>query len=332
MDRLEAYISHTLSTSIKVRPLPAALLNSIPLYLTETYKLYKTELFDITLLLAEPDKKSEFSIKQVHKHLGLISSNLNSRVVFVTDVITAINRRRLIEKGINFIVPGKQLFLPDLLLDLREDFQRQYKPSEKNKLLPSSQLLLLYYILHKDEKAQLTHLSFKAIAEKFGYTQMAITKAVEYLKRNDLCVVNGSKEKYVRFENDRRELWNMARPYLVNPVIKRVYVDKKPGTYMLKSNIAALAEFSDLNPDNQQYYAIEKSIYYGFRSSGGLVNENDTEGEYCLEVWKYDPLKIADDNNYEGCVDPLSLYLSLKNVHDERVEMALDGIIDKYIW
>jgi len=31
-------------------------------------------------------------------------------------------------------------------------------------------------------------------------------------------------------------------------------------------------------------------------------------------------------------VDPLSLYLSLKEGRDERVEMALEQIIKKFIW
>jgi hypothetical protein len=31
-------------------------------------------------------------------------------------------------------------------------------------------------------------------------------------------------------------------------------------------------------------------------------------------------------------VDPLSLYLSVKDSRDERIEMALDQILKKYIW
>jgi hypothetical protein len=34
----------------------------------------------------------------------------------------------------------------------------------------------------------------------------------------------------------------------------------------------------------------------------------------------------------EANVDPLSLYLSLKDNPDERIEMALEQIINKYIW
>lgn len=31
-------------------------------------------------------------------------------------------------------------------------------------------------------------------------------------------------------------------------------------------------------------------------------------------------------------VDPLSLYLSVQDKSDERIEMALDQILKKYVW
>jgi len=39
-----------------------------------------------------------------------------------------------------------------------------------------------------------------------------------------------------------------------------------------------------------------------------------------IEIWSYDPALFGQD----GTVDRLSLYLSLKDNHDERVESALD--------
>ncbi len=64
-----------------------------------------------------------------------------------------------------------------------------------------------------------------------------------------------------------------------------------------------------------------------------MVNANEYEGKYCLEVWKYDPLKLVGEMpNDIAVVDPLSLYLSLKDSTDERIEMALEKIIKDYIW
>jgi len=47
-----------------------------------------------------------------------------------------------------------------------------------------------------------------------------------------------------------------------------------------------------------------------------------------VEVWSYPPVLFAED----GIVDPLSLYLSLKEDHDERTETALEEMMEKFKW
>lgn len=165
---------------------------------------------------------------------------------------------------------------------------------------------------------------------------MAITNAVENLMYHELVEVEGEKEKYIKFRGDRSELWNIAmeQNLLLNPVLKTVYVDLIPkNIYMLKTNASALPEYTDLNPSKQQYCALEKTVFYGLQKSNALVNLNDYEGNYAIEVWKYDPLTLVHEMpNEMSVVDPLSLYLSLKDSKDERIEMALEQITDKYIW
>lgn len=63
------------------------------------------------------------------------------------------------------------------------------------------------------------------------------------------------------------------------------------------------------------------------------MNANEQNGPYCLEVWKYDPLPLVERlANDQQVVDPLSLYLSLKDMQDERIQLALEQITNKYIW
>ena len=332
MNQLNHYINDILGISLNPEPVPKGSLNHLPLYIREAYRIYDARIYNQPLLLAALKENNGFSNLQIEKHMNLIGNSLNKKVILVSNSMTAINRRRLIEKNIDFIVPGKQLFMPNMLLDFKENFNEDKGRKNKEKLLPSAQYILLYYIEHRNDKVQLTDLSFKKLAEKLGYTQMGITKAVENLRIHDLCAVSGIKEKYIRFDHDRNELWDIAHPHLVNPVLKKVYVDIKPDVFMLQSNVSALPEYSDLNPGSQAYYAMEKIVYYGLQKSGTLINENTYEGRYCLEVWKYNPLKLAEGITEGRNVDPLSLYLSLKDTHDERIEMALEQIIEKYIW
>lgn len=52
----------------------------------------------------------------------------------------------------NFIVPGKQLYLPSLLVDLREHFKN--KKTAAKGLLPSAQAILIYRILQRNERLE----------------------------------------------------------------------------------------------------------------------------------------------------------------------------------
>jgi hypothetical protein len=270
------------------------------------------------------------SILQIAKQLQQIHKQLNKTVVVVLETIKSYNRKRLIEKKINFIVPGKQMFLPDLLIDFRESYPRDN--AIKEKLLPSAQMLIIYQLLSSDFVWKIQEHSFKAIAQKFDYTPMAITKAIDNIKSHRLIDVIGEKEKFIRFRYDKKALWEKIKNenLFVTPVIKTVFVDEKPrGLTLLKSNTNALSTFSDLNPSNQVFYAIEKDDFYRLRKNNELVNPNPIEGEYALEIWKYKPVNFVSDMTV---VDPLSLFLSMQNNNDERIELALDQMLKRYIW
>jgi hypothetical protein len=330
------YIEETLGIQPTATPIAKSNLDKLPVYIHETFTLYCTNLFNTGIILAELKQDDALSIQQTEKQVQLLKNLLNQKVVVVLENAQAYNRKRLIEKGISFIMPGKQLYMPDLLVDLRESYVHPRTKKKNETLLPSAQFLIIYHIIHRNQQWKLEEHPFKEIAQKTGYTPMAITNAIENLKHHELVDVEGEKEKFIRFRHERHELWDIAQQQnlLVNPVIKTVYIDEKPNDlFLLHSNATAMPEYTDLNPGRQEYFAIERTVFYGLQKSNALVNPNDYEGRYALEVWKYNPLALVDGlPNDRTVVDPLSLYLSVKDSRDERIEMALDQIIEKFIW
>lgn len=330
------YIKETLGENTLVNPIHKNEMGYLPMYITQAYRLYNLELFNQVLVLVELKEEDDLSILQVDKHLQLIKNTFNKKVVVVLENLMSYGRNRLIEKGINFIVPGKQMYLPELLIDLKESYSNPKAKLKPDYLLPSAQFLLFYHIIHRDKRLSLENNSFKEIAQRLNYTPMAITYAVEDLKQHELLDVYGEKERYIKFNLERNELWYIAEQskMLINPVLKTVYVDVKPSNvFMLNSNASALPEYSTMNPSKQKYFAIEKNKFYELQKNNELVKANDYEGNYAIEVWKYNPETLVEDmGNERSVVDPLSLYLSLKDSLDERIEMALEQIIEKYIW
>ena len=329
MEELKKYFQQILGVQLEIQELESEQLNKLPFVFKSNFKFYSTTFRNHQLILLELNKEDTFNANQLRKQVVEIQKKLEKRIIIVTDTITAINRKRLIENRISFIIPGKQMFMSELLIDLK-DFEKDKTFKKSVLLLPSAQLILLYQILHKEDN--LSQYTFKELAEKLQYTQMGITKAIENLRRLAIVKVEGTKEKNIIFEKDLQKLWGDSERLLINPVMKTVYVDEKPKG-LLKSNTTALEEYTDMNPSALEYFAIEKKQFYELEKNNKLVNLNNESGNFALEVWKYNPELLTKGITKKNNVDPLSLYLSLKDgFFDERTDMALDQIIGKYIW
>jgi hypothetical protein len=334
--KLQAYVNNILDLEIQLDLLGKADLQDMPLYIRDSYLIYRTKLFDKSLILLKPKEQEVIRISLISANVDLVRKRMGNPVVVLLDTCTALHRRRLIERGINFIVPGFQLFLPELLMDLREIYQPQSKSGKGQLLRPSAQFLLIFHLIHSVSRYDLANYNYKSVAAMTGYSPMAITLAAENLEKLGLINIIGTKDKAMSFHHEKKELWGkvLASGLVRNPVRSKVYVDNKPkDIQLLKSNISALSEYSDLSPGNQECYAIDKNDFRILEERKVLENVNHDEGRFCLEVWRYSPRRIwGDFSSNHTSVDPLSLYLSLQESKDERVEIALEQIIREFQW
>ena len=92
------------------------------------------------------------------------------------------------------------------------------------------------------------------------------------------------------------------------------------------AGLSALSQYSMIAPPIVPTYAIDALTWKKFSSKGQIIPYS--EGATAeLEVWRYDP-KLFQQNQ---TVDPFSLYLSLKDVTDERVEYALTEMLEQFL-
>ena len=71
-------------------------------------------------------------------------------------------------------------------------------------------------------------------------------------------------------------------------------------------------------------FVMDTKQYRALQASGTFKELNETDGNIRLEVWNYPPLS----HDY---ADPLSVYLTLKEDNDPRVEKELEQMI-KRLW
>jgi hypothetical protein len=179
-----------------------------------------------------------------------------------------------------------------MLVDLKDGDTIKSSFKEKQKLIPSAQVMVLYQILGLSEFWDIEEKSFKEIALKLNYSPMAISNAVDNLQTLGLITIAGEKEKYIQFNYDKVKLWEKIEEndFWNYPVFKRVYIDELPmGVKTWDCNTSALSEYSDVNQSRQNYVAIERREYNKLNKQNLFINANPTEGNYCLEVWKYNP-------------------------------------------
>ncbi|NOQ24357.1 MAG: MarR family transcriptional regulator [Bacteroidales bacterium] len=333
-EQLIAYIKEIVGFEIIVQEVSNALNSKLPLYLKEEYKWYHAILEQRDCLFAVIDDANYAGISQTGKHFEKIKNITGMPVIAVFNNLEAYNRKRFIEKKIAFVVPGKQLYIPELIIDLKE-----YSNTVKKKtstISPVAQQLLLLFLLDKQNTLHIEEKTFKDLAALLETNPMGVTRAVESLKNHDLIEVMGEKEKKLRFLLDRLNLWKTAltQNIFINPVMRQIYIDELPQNIkLLRCYDNALTEYTDINPVRQEYYAIEKNMYQAFKKTNALINENKYEGRYCIEVWKYNPstiIKLLFED--AQVVDPLSLFLCYKDTHDERIEMAMEQIEKEFIW
>jgi len=320
MNELKKYFKSTLGIEPKIGILKAEKLKALPLFITNGYTIYSIELFERDFLLI--DVKYDFTTNRLKKHLDIIRKTFNKNIIAVIPQLEAYIRARLIEQKIPFIIPGRQMYLPDLLIDLKE-FGNKPKNIPKT-LQPAAQLLLLYHL----QVETLEGINLKGIAKKLNYNAGTITRAVHYLQNIGLCTLEGTKDKLLHFNKANKELWAKAEPLMQNPIKKSIYYNGViEDNNIFKANNNALAHYTNLNDDIIEYYAV-KPNYIKLIEGDKLKETAIHEGNICIEEWKYDPNILTNDD----FVDPLSLYLCFRNETDERIEMALEQIIEQLAW
>ncbi|MDB5089726.1 MAG: hypothetical protein JWR09_3720, partial [Mucilaginibacter sp.] len=229
--------------------------------------------------------------------------------------------------NIAFVQPGKQLYIPELLMDLN-DVKLTYRSAleKKEQLSYRAQLAILYHL----EINSIENTPLQDIAPALNYSAMNVSRIVKELEQQQLSTLHGTKEKQLIFYQKQPEkLWLEVEPLMISPVREVWFSDESPAEipgFML-SNDTALTQYSDINEGKRKSYAIGREQFRNLLAHG-RISFDPQFGRIRVEVWHYDPGLLSKKNT----VDPLSLYLSMRNEEDERIKMALDQMINDIKW
>lgn len=319
LESLKAYLYETLSITIEAHPWKNQ--SNLPFFLADTYNLFEISLFDQPCLLMIAQENPEITPGMIRKHSEQIQKYWDGPIIYVQSILSFFNRKRLIEQHIPFIIPGNQMYIPHLAIDLREHFRKIHSKKQKS-FSPGTQTVVIYALLREtDEK-----LTPSVLTEKLGYTLMTMTRALDELQATGIGEVHREgRERYWLFAN-KHSLWDQAKPFLRSPIKKRIWI--KNYQFKTLAGLSALSNFSQLAPPFLPVFAIGHNQWEALKQSDLEEVPNLDGASAELEIWNYNPELFAKD----GMVDPFSLYLCLEATRDERIESALENMLEKIKW
>jgi hypothetical protein len=327
IQEIESYLATVLGLrQPDLRPCPQAV--QLPFYLQDAFEFRNVVLAGHTVALAIEKEGQQHKLREVRVQVARIRELLDLPVIYCVQALAAYQRRNLIAQKVPFMVPGNQLYLPDLGIDLREYFLRAPK-SHLSAYSPSTQALLIAHLL----KVPLTQeWSASEVALALGYTPMSATRAMKELVHTEVAeLVTAGRAKRLRLVGSPRQALERAMPYLRSPVKRTAWAMGPLCAQDSRARLAglsALAAQTALQPPNRQCLAMTLEQWRHERACGLREIPGPEANSIELQIWAYAPAPQANSR----MVDPLSLWLSLKDTDDERVQLALDAIKEQWPW
>lgn len=311
-----------------VRVAPSGNTAQLPYFLQDTYEVLPGELLGQPITLACVKGRQPMAAQQVNQHVNRLRELLHAPVIIALPEVAPGERKQLIAHGVAFVVPDRQLFAPQMGMILTERFGAEAR-REQELASPATQALLVWFLNHHPV-TETWHPFQEAAA--LGYAGMTATRAIRELLQFNLFELEvRGRAKYLKLNGTRRDLWEKAKPHLRTPVLRTMWTYDQRILQVAGVRWAgetALARQTMVNEPQQQVVAMTAEAAQRAKQAGIFFEPREIAEGIAVQVWRYEPGMQAK----EKTVDPLSLWLSLRDNRDDRIQMALDEIEEKFLW
>ena len=288
----------------------------LPLYIADSYDFKSARINGVSCIMITPTAEL-VTLPALKKQIKKIQEIENLPVVFSLPNISSYRKKNMLENKIPFIT-DKQVYLPFMAAYLYDEEEKQV---EISKLMFSAQQLALLYLYSKDNKLYLSEAT-----KKLPFTAMSLSRALKQLEATGFfCISKDGVNKVIESKYSKTELFEKLKTYFSSPVRTTGYIEKKNITKnMVMGGESALSEETMLNPPRIKNYAVYAKTF----DKKLLINELvDPDKQVRLELWEYEPRQFSTNN----MADKLSVILSFQNTNDERIEEAIEELLES-VW
>ncbi len=297
---------------------------SLPLYLQDGKSFYKVSVSRKTFVVAYFETQERFNIKTLIKQLASYQNITKVNVVYGFDKISSFQRKSMIENEIPFVSRNGQMYLPFLgvLFEkcaMGEDIIKEH-------FTPVSQLLFLLFLYENDSYTKLD------AAKRLQVLPMSISRASKQLLEKGLITEKKQGTEIVMTVSvkDRRDLYEKAEKYLINPIQSVLYLPNEEVDESMRTSASgefSLSQRSEMGYPKYVEYALYKDLPLVKELAGVDPDLNYGMDIVRIQKWKYAPLIFSCN----GQVDPVSLICTFADTNDERIHKCIEDVKEE-IW
>lgn len=325
--RLQDYLTYVLHCDVQLTEWDGA--RRLPNFIARRYRLFTGTVLQHPCLFAMASDPADDTPGQISRQMATMEHEFPGVVVYATEHLTANRRARFIAAGMAFAVPGNQLYIPALAIDLREVFRRPRRYGLRH-LSPVAQATFFYCILFRKElEADANARTPSRVAKSLGYSSMSVGRAYDELSEFGLARVDDKgRQRFLSLDGDLRLLLKRSHELLRSPVKSKRFARCRLIIPPMKiAGESALSNMTGLSPPALPTYALHGNDWKTL--SAGDVEEVDDhdQADAVLEIWHYRPDVLSE----YATVDPLSLYAQFQDHPNERIAKAADDALDKVL-
>lgn len=318
------YLSQVLHTGLFSNVVEANMCG-LPRFLSGWYDCATAELAGRCFIFVEAKGTHAVSATGVARHMAIIAENFRASAILVLPQVTKPGHHRLIENRVAFIVPGSHVYVPELAIVLSDAFAPLQKIYRLGRTPGSygavAQMLIIREALREEPYPETT----THIAGGFWLNAATIANAAKELIEDGMVTrADSGSQRPLVYSLHGRSLFDAAMGRLDQPVVERHhFVGAADLAGLLLSGESALSRMSMLATPRVPVFATNVREFRGLALRHKLAECDEADADVLVEVWRYDPQALSSGQ----CVDPLSLYLCLKDHRDERVAMCSEEML-----
>lgn len=294
---------------------------TLPISFEKRFQYVQMKFYKESFLLIKEKRRG--SLDSFVTQARIMGEKASMDVILVFSKLSDIEKKQLLQARVPFADFKGNLFFPPLglVLNANDDVVAS------KELTPSEQLTWIAFLLTKGQK----EVDVDMLSQVTGLPNSTIYRCLRTFKTLDWL---NKPNKLYTYTASKKELFLKSESYLFNPIKKRLLlpdVDLKNiksasrllygGTYAL-SYLTFLAE----SDENSSYVISQRQ----FNKLSLPFSQHVLEGKV-LEIWRYRPFVSEfwngfKENQDRQFVDPISLYLTLKDDDDPRVEEEIEAL------